>query len=1231
MYGLSVTAIIGTTELDQLWSLCSRPADREEIMSFLATASQSGMRPLVGGQVHEPTGYPLYAAFEKDKCRYIFENLFCSIDVGWESLGDIAYHSFRSVYENIGKGKTCSLDALWRICLTAGIDSIATHAMNDLLAAYDSVVSSSPAGNAWSNSHRAVEETFSNRIFNEILAVNKGLLEGDATSERSAERCIRILKAAIDRCSSLGGSASAAAERMASLSPTSSLQDFLSRVPHGLRGQFSCKSVFIMVKDLRSQSNQGESSSRPSAGQSPTQRCERFKLNIHPLETLAAIRRKVAAHCNYDINFVKPTSLSGREVSNSNPCSSDSNRLNLNAVPETTLAVDMGIIDGCEMIVMLSNKPLSTPSLTTGPNIHHVISSKLDLSMLFDSRGSNDGSSESSDLFFDTLISMLQALPMKDDRVRDQLRSKDSAVNTHDLVWGLMLAMPTNAGMIERVRRASMRSKDGVAKCTADDAMVVDSDCFYNASPLDGVHADRSSPSWSNLLDFRQFERSVYIMQVIDSILRPEPGMFSSLNREISSQLESKMLEEANAFLTDFIESGGFDAVMNLFIQSGNVDKKIRRRNRMGNAFALRILTFSLLGSSGSDFCDGDDIPPQLSSEGEKLIKTITNPIGFLRSLIGVVVDDEGITDSTILRVLQLVRIMLMSDNEVAASFVNLPVAEEFSTSLLLWDGVGFARSHIESAIKVRRSTEDMILAIPLLSNSALPWLVKALTKIDPSTDGSCEFFSVLMKLVGAVNQKSNQVQLKDLGSAVCNKLASYPHQNRENIHVDYSTGVLCGCLRLLVALIETTGGAFVVKGSSFLLRSLDTKPWSQDLYPRSTQTGSDNDGLCEEDKALVDLIGAIFDGFISSAISPGLTPICCDNESRQLAFNVASASAKSCSGGNGYNILVAKIRGIISHVAPSFRHSWGQNISNDEGNTVSSSSSVKYSGLRNQGCTCYMNSFLQQLFMMPALRKSICSAVIPSCLRSSGGGTVTKGSALVGKKISLHWDCGNSYDAIVESYNEHTGMHTISYCPLQLATPVGPTQIHPMDVSSLPKELPEEFILSEGRPGKETGAFEILTNDSVGVRSVAGENSREILDENKQGASEVKESEDEASSRRLLEEVQRTFVNLEEARGRCFDPRSLVEASNCLKLEFDVWQQNDASEFAMKLLDRLEIPLKRWSPKHFKYLAHTFGLKSTKQKICKECGLKVIYVEGEDFFVAFQLIFVRLRCDALF
>jgi ubiquitin carboxyl-terminal hydrolase 9/24 len=247
------------------------------------------------------------------------------------------------------------------------------------------------------------------------------------------------------------------------------------------------------------------------------------------------------------------------------------------------------------------------------------------------------------------------------------------------------------------------------------------------------------------------------------------------------------------------------------------------------------------------------------------------------------------------------------------------------------------------------------------------------------------------------------------------------------------------------------------------------------------------------------------------------------------------------------------------------------------------------------------MNSFLQQMFMMPELRKSICSAPLPSSIRSSGGAVSSKGDELVGKKIALQWENGVSYDAIVESFDASNGMHTIRYCPMTVATISGAShpQVQPEDIAILPEPLPEEFLLSEGRPGKETGVFEVVgdMNPNQGA-AIPGGGARH---------GDIQESDEEAASRHLMEEVQRTFIHLDEgSRGRCFDPRALVEASACLKLEFDVWQQNDASEFATKLLDRLETTLRRWAPDHFRYLDHTFGLKQAKQKICKECGLKV-------------------------
>jgi len=115
---------------------------------------------------------------------------------------------------------------------------------------------------------------------------------------------------------------------------------------------------------------------------------------------------------------------------------------------------------------------------------------------------------------------------------------------------------------------------------------------------------------------------------------------------------------------------------------------------------------------------------------------------------------------------------------------------------------------------------------------------------------------------------------------------------------------------------------------------------------------------------------------------------------------------------------------------------------------------------------------------------------------------------------------------------------------------------------------MPNEFVLYEGRPGKNTGSFEVITIPPNGAGEsrpmddkdiTAGENSGEkpivaddcLLDD--------KETDNKGFYCRLFGEVQRTFFHFGKgARGRVDDPRSLVEASGYLRLECDVWKQND-------------------------------------------------------------------------
>jgi ubiquitin carboxyl-terminal hydrolase 9/24 len=1153
VYGIQLNTQLKSDQLDILWSMCVLPADKELFMTFLANASAEDPGPQLRPENAMYNVDRLNPAFESNTRNDVFRKIFCSEYVGWESLGEAAYQSFQQFEDHGMRQSDAALDALWRICLTSGNNNVASQAMSDLLSVY----SSSTLTSQESVSMNGTDHRFSNRIFKCLVEVKEGLQRGDSSSERSAERCISILNAAIEKCNSLGGSAGAVAERLASLQEGSSLDAYLSQVPHGLRGVSSCKRIQVLAKVISRNSPTPPNPNESDAVAPNTP--QRFPLEIHPLQTVEAIKAQIGLRCNHSGNLIRiTTGLGGRSRATNNP-----------NIPDSTLASDLGLVEGSEIVAILSDKPTQQqPVDTIGPDIldqeqplKASKSSHLDLSDLFSGDGSN-GSSE----FFSTLMVVLESLPVLDSSVKDGSFAGKKTADTHSLVWDLLLAMPTNAGIIEKVHQAASGTDP------MDDAMVVES--------VGGGNSD-----WSSLVDFGHFERSVYVMQILDSLLRPATAMFSGLSPNTAAYLSKAMEEDAARFRINFTKSGGFAAVMRLFVESGNSDKVTRRRNRMGNACALRILK--------ECFFTNDE----LSVEGQEMIETFADTSGFLKSLVCTVIDDNGITYNALFRVLSLVRMMLESGPIFIRSFASLPhnLAETFLTSLLLWEGVGsIGATGIQSTVKVRKSTEDMILAIPLLSSFALPWLVKALKNIDTTTDGSDEFFSVLLKLVSSVDSVENEAQLKDLGASVCFKLASYPRRSGDNVSTFNSTGVLCGCLKLLISLIEAGGNNFLIEGSPHMLNTIKVSPWS------------DEGAEMAEDKPLIDLMGAIFDGFVSSSKSSGAPPVCCDADSRRLAFNAVASAAKACGGGMGYTILATKINAIIANVAPSLRYKWGQKPTMDS--SCNSRNTANYSGLKNQGCTCYMNSFLQQLFMMPDLRENLCSAELPASLRSTGGGALAKGDALIGKKISLHWDSGQNFEAIVEAYNADTNMHTISYLPIMPTQQVGQHhQVPQPDFNSLPRELPDEFILSEGRPGKETGAFEICPSSNVARTSVAGESSQEGQDAGP--TEELKETEDEASSRKLLEEVQRTFVNLDEARGRCYDPRALVEASHCLKLEFDVWQQNDAAEFATKLLDRLEISLKKWSPSHFKYLTHKFGLKTTKQKICKECGLKVSFV----------------------
>ena len=1217
MYGLNDNIFMTTEQLHSLWQICSTPPDREEVMMFLASASSSGQpnarnpgfvdQPRIAQHSNtESTEDILSAAFPDEVCSSAFLSLFCSANVGYRFLGEGAYKSFQFIFNKLrlspvhGQAATsAAVDTLWRICLGAGNDVVASQAMKDLLAIYIS----NSSDNAWTGSGissdsmqtESSDEGFGKRVFECLANVKKGLDEKEPSAELAAERCLRILNAAIG--SGSGSIISSTLTRLTSLSPENGLRETAKYLPHGLRGQACYRKIGVMAKrtpsqpTVQMQQSLGDMDANSSnAVQSRNPSALRFSLDVHPLETLASIKSKVANNCHCPLSSVKPISVSGRLINNNNrPQNAEtSSQLSLNVVPEDSIVDELGIVQGCEMVFVITDRSIQQQAALNAAKAPRNTTSR-DLSDIF----CND-EDQFSDRLFLTLLGVLESLPWRDaDAMTDNVQTAD----THKLVWDLLLAMPTNS----RVSAQVLASAAGENTSESD------------AMEIDARHAE----SWSKLFSLTSFHRSVYALLAIDAFLQPAVEVLSCLPEAQRNILERETKENASAFRRGFIESGGFEAVVRFFSASEEDNLGMSQSmTRMGNAVALRILKCCLFGNNYLPSSQKGAPAAALDEAGNRLLQSLSHAEGLLRSLTAMVVGDIGISTSTMSDVLKFLRLLFRSPR-TAQSFVSLPngVAEKFLVTLLLWEGcVDASRptSTVGVASKVRKNTHEMILSTPILADYALPWLIRAIEGIDVGSDSSFEYFDALQKLVadesGTARSKNASTQeLSALAVAVCRKIVSCPRPTTESAIVDSSTGVLCGCLALLRALIENGGGDVFTEGTAILVGELRVKRWSENVTTPATGmfslVSSFRSKPKTQDLALIDLMGVIFDAFLSPGNSSSTVAICCDKESRQRGFDVVGAAARSCSGVDGYLSLVSRVNGLVSSASPFLRHRWGQVGSGNEGHSRSGRSTSQYSGLKNQGCTCYMNSVLQQLFMMPELRNSMCDAPLPAAVRASGGVLSAKGVELVGKKVAMQWENGVSYDAFVEGFDKESGMHTIRYCPMPVATVGGSShqQVQPEDIAHLPALLPEEFFLSEGRPGKESGVFEV-------VSSMTDKGPADVLSgtEANKGSGGVDETEDEAASRHLMEEVQRTFIHLEEgSRGRCFDPRALVEACACLKLEFDVWQQNDASEFATKLLDRLETSLKRWAPDNFRYLDHTFGLKQTKQKICKECGLK--------------------------
>jgi ubiquitin carboxyl-terminal hydrolase 9/24 len=289
-------------------------------------------------------------------------------------------------------------------------------------------------------------------------------------------------------------------------------------------------------------------------------------------------------------------------------------------------------------------------------------------------------------------------------------------------------------------------------------------------------------------------------------------------------------------------------------------------------------------------------------------------------------------------------------------------------------------------------------------------------------------------------------------------------------------------------------------------------------------------------------------------------TALCDTSLTRRLAYQIITFMVKYSK--DLYEEVLTEFSKYTKQAARHMHYYWGLQVAHDI-----KKPEIKYTGLKNQGCTCYSNSVLQMLFMTPKFRDAILATPIRECHRTTLWHRAPE--EIVGMDILFEYQGGSFRLGEVVDYDPNYSYHKVNYYK-----------------SDGTLEESCYFNIHEGRTGRETGRIRVVPS--------SGSTESEPLAEKEEGAY------------RVLEQLQRTFCFLKLTKRKYFDPRPLVDACKTLNLNFNVYHQNDATEFCDQLLDRIETATKgKYTKKNMWndiFLKDIFGGKWITQKIPQDC-----------------------------